>query len=130
MHAEDKAQKLALVIEDEPDVSRFIEAVLTDDGYKVVTAADGVEGLKLLRSLKPDLVTLDINLPEKSGVRFYRDLREDAELADIPVVMVTGVQKEFKQFISHRRNVPPPEGYVAKPFDADQLRAAIKEAMG
>ena len=121
---------LTLVVEDEPDVSRYIQAVLKNEGHTVVVAADGEEGLKLLQQHKPDLVTLDINLPGKSGVRFYRELRENAELAHTPVVMVTGVQKEFKDFIHTRRTVSAPEGYVAKPFSAEELLAAVQQAVG
>lgn len=123
------APRTVLVVEDEPDVSTYVSAVLSDAGYKVLVAADGAEGLRLLKSRRPELVTLDINLPEKTGVKFYRELREDVETAGTPVVMVTGVQKEFKDFIHHRRKVLPPEGYVAKPFTAEQLLTAVERAL-
>lgn len=120
---------ITLVVEDESDVSKYIEAVLKDEGHTVIVASDGEEGLGLLRKHKPQLVTLDINLPGKSGVRFYRELRADTELADTPVVMVTGVQKEFKDFIHQRRSISAPEGYVAKPFSADELLEAVRKAL-
>jgi DNA-binding response OmpR family regulator len=118
-------KKVILVIEDEEDVRQFIVTVLNDHGFAVLEAADGVEGGHLARERKPHLITLDINLPNKTGVRLYRELRDDPDLARIPIVMVTGVPSEFREFIHHRRVVPPPEGYVAKPFTADELLAAV-----
>ena len=120
---------LALVVEDEPDVAEYIAAVLTDEGFRVIVAADGIDATRQLRAHRPDLVTLDISLPEQSGVRCYREIKEDAELAATPVVMVTGVHREFKRFIHRRRQVPPPEGFVAKPFTAAELLEAVRGAL-
>jgi len=97
-----------------------------------VSAADGSEGLEKLRSEKPDLVTLDISMPEKSGVRFYRELREDPELAGILVVVVSAVTgyggkpEEFQKFMSTRKHLAPPDGFVPKPIDRDELLKVIK----
>jgi CheY-like chemotaxis protein len=79
---------------------------------------------------RPDLVTLDITLPEQSGVKCYRLIKENADTADTKVVIITGVQKEFKGFIHSRRQVPPPDGYVAKPFSAEDLIEAVRSALG
>lgn len=120
----------ALVVEDDPDVAEFITAVLEDNGFRVEVAADGDAATEALRREPPELITLDISLPEKSGVRCYRELKGDVELSTIPVVMVTGVHREFKRFISRRRQVPPPDGFVEKPFSADDLLAEVQRAMG
>ena len=117
--------KRILVIDDEPDVVTFLTTLLEDNGYATVSAKDGVEGLAKTKAEKPDLILLDITMPEKSGVRFYRDVREDTNLKDIPVVMVTGVMKEFEKFISSRRQVPPPDGYISKPVDTAKLLETI-----
>ncbi len=119
----------AIVVEDEPDVMDYITSVLKDEGFRVFAALDGAEAFRLIRRHRPDLVTLDISLPERSGVRLYRDIKEDVELSSIRVVMVTGVQTEFKGFIHSRRQVPSPEGYVSKPFSAEQLLEAVHQAM-
>lgn len=117
--------KKILVIDDEPDVVTFLTTLLEDNDYTTVSAKNGVEGLAKAKSEKPDLILLDITMPEKSGVRFYRDVREDPNLKDIPVVMVTGVMKEFEKFISTRRQVPPPDGYISKPVDTAKLLETI-----
>ena len=115
--------KTVLVVDDEPDARDFLTAVLEDNGYAVVLANDGTEAIAVLEDSPPDLVTLDITMPEKSGVAVYRKLKEDEGLKDIPVIIITGISDDFKQFISSRRQVPPPEGYISKPVDhADFLR--------
>jgi CheY-like chemotaxis protein len=127
MSASEAPRKTVLVIEDEPDVMDFIQALLQDNGYDVVSAADGEKGLAAARSHKPDLITLDISMPEKSGVKLYRELKADSDLGKVPVVMVTGVLSEFKQFISTRKQVPPPEGYVSKPIEKDLLLKTVAD---
>ncbi len=114
-------KKKVIVIDDEPDFVTFITLLLEDSGYETISAKDGQEGFEKIKAEHPDLVLLDITMPEKSGVRCYRDMRSDPELKSIPVVIVTGVAKEFKTFISTRRQVPPPDGFIAKPIDKQEL---------
>lgn len=123
-------KKTILVIDDEPDVVTYLTMLLQDNGYATLDAKNGAEGLEKTRSQRPDLILLDINMPEKSGVRFYRDVREDPELKEIPVVMVTGVMKEFERFISTRRQVPPPDGYIHKPVDVEKLLKVVSDLLG
>ena len=115
--------KTVLVVDDEPDARDFLTTVLEDNGYAVVVANDGIEAIAILEASPPDLVTLDITMPEKSGVAVYRKLKEEEELQGIPVIIITGISDDFKQFISNRRQVPPPEGYISKPVEhADFLK--------
>jgi two-component system cell cycle response regulator DivK len=114
-------KKKVIVIDDEPDIVTFLTLLLEDNGYATVSAKDGQEGIEKVRTEHPDLVLLDITMPEKSGVRFYREIRGDSELKSIPVVIVTGVAKEFKDFISTRRQVPPPDGFISKPIEKQEL---------
>jgi CheY-like chemotaxis protein len=125
------SRKKVLVLDDEPNVVAYLETLLQDNGYDTVSASDGREGMEKARSEKPDLITLDISMPEESGVRFYRELKEDPELANIPVVIVTGVTgygykpEDFQKFISSRKKIPPPEGFVPKPIDRDELLKGV-----
>ncbi len=114
-------KKTVLIVDDEPDTRDFLTALLEDNGFATVTAADGVQALTAVQASRPDLISLDITMPEKSGVRFYRDMKESDEFKDIPIIMVTGVSDDFEKFISSRRQVPPPEGYVSKPIDKEKL---------
>ena len=123
-------QRTILVVDDDPDARDFFVTVLEDNGYATVSARDGNEALDRIGENLPDLVTLDITMPEKSGVGVYRKLREDEALKAIPVIIITGVSDDFKQFISTRRQVPPPEGYLSKPVEPDQLLEKVRELVG
>jgi CheY-like chemotaxis protein len=123
-------QKTILVVDDDPDAREFFVTVLEDHGYATVSARDGNEALDRIGDGLPDLVTLDITMPEKSGVGVYRKLREEEGLKDIPVIIITGVSDDFKHFISTRRQVPPPEGYLSKPVEPDQLVEKVRELVG
>lgn len=118
-------KKTIIVIDDDKELVEFLKYLLEDNGYAAITAYDGQEGLEKTRAERPDLILLDITMPEKSGVKFYREVRDDAELKTIPVVMVTGVTIDFKKFIHSRRQVPPPDGYITKPVDKQELLDTI-----
>ena len=122
-------KRTILIIDDEPDLRTYLATLFEDNGFEALTTGDGNKGLELARRREPALICLDISMPEPSGVRVYRELKKDPKLASIPVVMVTGVPRQFEEFISRRRQVPPPEGYVAKPFDPEQLLAKVQEIL-
>lgn len=132
MTTSEAVKKKILVVDDEPDVVKYLTTFLQDNGYDTVSAANGNEGLAKARSERPDLVCLDITMPEKSGIRFYREAREDADLAQIPVVVVTGVTgfggdpEPFRHFLETRRNVPPPDAFVSKPIDQTEFLKTVQ----
>ncbi len=109
--------KKILIVDDEPDIVSYLEMILQDNGFATLTAGNGNEALRLVRSERPDLVTLDISMPEASGTRFYKEVRTDPKLKRIPVVIVTAVtglggdEHAYEKFIRGRRLVPPPEGF-------------------
>ncbi len=123
-------KKTVLVVDDDPDAREFLTTVLEDNGFDAVTAEDGTAAIAMIEQSVPDLITLDISMPEKSGVAVYRKLREDEQLKNVPVIIITGVSDDFKGFISSRRQVPPPEGYISKPVDHEQFLALIKDLLG
>lgn len=118
--------KCILVVDDEPDIVTYLTTVLEDSGYQCDSAVDGIDGMNKVKANRPDLICLDITMPEKSGVRMYRELCEDSETAGIPVVIVTGVSNDFEKFISSRKQVPPPAGYIAKPVERDELLEKVR----
>ena len=123
-------QRKILVVDDEPDVVTYLGALLGDHGYAVSTAADGREGFAKAKSELPDLITLDITMPNESGVRMFRDLQDDLETAQIPVVIITGISLEFKRFIETRKRLRPPAGYFEKPIDRDEVLSRIRQILG
>jgi CheY-like chemotaxis protein len=122
--------KRILVVDDEADVVTYLTTVLKDAGYETLEASNGEEAMELILKDPPDLVTMDITMPEMTGVKTYRTLKEDANLKAIPVIIVTGVAHEFKQFISTRTQVPPPEGYLEKPVMPEDLLAEVGRLLG
>jgi twitching motility two-component system response regulator PilH len=119
-----------LVVDDEPDLLLYLSTLLGDHGFGVRTAEDGDEAMKSVRSKRPDLVSLDISMPKQSGVRFYKNLKSDPELKNIPVVIVTGITKAFERFIATRKQVPPPDGYIAKPFRSETYLDTVRGLVG
>jgi DNA-binding response OmpR family regulator len=95
-----------------------------------VGAVDGRDGLDKAKSEHPDLIVLDISMPKESGIKMYRNLHDTKELSGIPVVMLTGVSREFERFISTRKLVDPPAAYFEKPVDDKELLAKIAELTG
>jgi CheY-like chemotaxis protein len=120
-------KKKILIVDDEEDIRTYLSTLLTDQGYDTLLAKDGEEAWKQVEASPPDLITLDISMPEKSGVKFYRDLKADPRWKGIPIVIVTGVSGDFQKFISTRQQVPPPEGYLSKPIDQTEILGLIKK---
>jgi len=124
-----------LIIDDEPDIRTYLSVLFEENGHEVVTAADGVEGLAQATAEKPDLITLDILMPEKTGIKLYRELRKSEELSEIPIVIITGVAtvapafRDFERFIKSRR-LKGPDGYLEKPIQQEDLLRIIGEHSG
>jgi CheY-like chemotaxis protein len=124
-----------LVVDDEPHVVAYLEMLLQDRGYTTFSAANGREGLEKAKAERPDLICLDITMPEESGVRMYRNLKEDPGLASIPVLVVTAVTglggdpEPFRSFLSSRKSIPPPEGFFSKPIDREEFLEKVSEVL-
>jgi adenylate cyclase len=108
-----------LVIDDEGTVRDLMRRFLTREGFEVVTAADGTEGLALARDLRPALITLDVLMPGLDGWSVLRELKGDPALADIPVVMLTIVDEKNRGYALGAVD------YMVKPIDRERLRALL-----
>jgi len=114
--------KKILIVDDDPITVKYIQALLEDNGYDTCTAANGVEAYEILRQEKPDLITLDLEMPEEWGSRFYRRLSKDAEFKDTPVIVISGM--------AGRHAIKKAVAYLGKPFDQDKLLATVTKAIG
>ena len=121
--------KKILIIDDESDVITYLTTFFTDNGFETIYANNGKEGVQKAISEKPDIITLDVSMPEESGVRALRDLQENEATKNTPVIIVTGVSLDFKRFIETRKQVHPPEGYFEKPIDRDKLLEKVNELL-
>src|SRR6185295_13468358 len=109
-----------LVIDDDAIARELIADHLKAEGFSVVTAAGGVEGLKLAKELRPTAITLDVMMPDLDGWSVLAALRQNPELADIPVIMVTIVDE-------HRRGIAlGAAGYLTKPIDRERLHQLVR----
>jgi CheY-like chemotaxis protein len=109
-----------LVIDDDATARELISDHLKAEGFSVVTAAGGVEGLKLAKELRPTAITLDVMMPDLDGWSVLAALRQDPELAEIPVIMITIVDE-------HRRGIAlGAAGYLTKPIDRERLHRLIR----
>ncbi len=124
------AKKTILIVEDEPDVVKYLTVFFEDNGFATLSAENGREGFAIAKTERPDLITLDITMPEESGIKMYRNLHESEELRNIPVVIITGISKEFENFIKTRKQVNPPTAYFEKPIDREELLHTIRKILG
>jgi len=119
--------KKILIIDDEEDVLTYLSAFFVDNDFYVISAPDGKEGIKKALSEKPDVITLDISMPEESGVKALRELQNNENTKNIPVIIITGVTSDFKRFIKARKQVHIPEGYFEKPINRELLLKKVNE---
>ncbi len=108
-----------LVVEDEDDARLYLTTVLEDAGATILEATDGDQAIEVARREKPDLMTLDLSMPGKDGVQAFTEMRQDEELQDLPICIITG-HPEFRKVI-YDRPVRPPEGYLNKPVSGEDL---------
>jgi len=111
-------QKKILIVDDEEDVLVILKKKLESERFSVVTARDGLEGLQQARVQSPDLILLDIVMPNKDGFGMLKDLRADEKLQKIPVIMVTGKAESSSVFDGQYLGATD---YLIKPIDVEQL---------
>jgi len=119
-----------LIVDDDPDLRTYLSTFLTDSGYETVTAENGDDGLAKTIDVKPDIITLDIIMPNQTGVKMYRTIKKDEALKNIPVLIVSGVSRYKELFRRSHRTLPKPEAFIEKPVDRDMLLAKIREIIG
>ena len=127
--------KRVLVVDDELDMRTFIMTLLETEGFKPITAEDGIKGLEVAREKKPALIILDVMMPRESGITMYREIKSDSELKNIPVIMLSALAK--KTFFHSQKvlndykgeKIPAPEAYIEKPPEPEELLAAINNLL-
>jgi len=124
-------EKNILVVEDDLHMRIFITTVLETSGYNATATKDGQEGIRKVKEDRPDLIILDVMMPEEGGISMYRQLKTDDTFKNIPVVMLSGVESNtflhsLKMMnIGREDPLPHPEAYVEKPPKAEELLKII-----
>ena len=114
--------KKILVVDDEKDIVEFMSSFLEDNGYQVNSAGNGVDAMESIEKDRPDLILLDLQMPEETGTGLYRKLRNKKELRDIPIIIVSGLAG---------RNIAVSKTVVVldKPLDQAVILKEIEKAL-
>jgi two-component system, cell cycle response regulator DivK len=119
-----KAQKTILVVEDDPWIRSLMADLLAGEGYAVVQAPDGKQGLELAKEQDPDVILLDLAMPEVSGLDVLHDLKSSNPTRDIPVIVVSAYAMLMMGSDARRA-----DGVIQKPFDLADLLAQVSQAV-
>ena len=118
--------KKVLIVDDEEDVRTYLHSLLTNNGFQTELATDGEDGFRKLNRFSPDIIILDIIMPNQSGVGFYRKLKKSDVHKDIPVIFLSAVT-QYKDFFSRdRQAVPQPQDFIEKPFSPQELLNKVR----
>ena len=121
--------KKILIIDDEPDVVTYLSTVIKMHDLIPYSVNSASAAMDMVEMLKPDLICLDIMMPEETGISFYTRLRQSKNYNDIPVIIVSGAvqAKDFdiKNFVADD-TIPPPNFYIEKPIDVDKFIHTIE----
>jgi DNA-binding response OmpR family regulator len=113
-----------LYIEDERATFDLVNQALKPLGYRVVRASSGQQGLAMMKKQKPDLLLLDLMMPDVNGWDVYRAVKTDETLADIPVIVITARLSENERSVI--ADLPKADGYIVKPFDVEQVIQTVR----
>ncbi len=127
--------KTVLVVDDEPNVREYLAQILRDADFHVLTAADGVKAMEIIRAQPPDFISLDLVMPKKSGHKLLFELKKDKVLSRIPVVIVTAhARDELGQGdledIMQNRVISGPGIYLEKPVKPLDFVRCVQRALG
>ena len=112
-----------LYIEDDPDMIDLVRIMLDPERFEVVGATDGHTGLALMRRSLPDLVLLDLMLPDMGGWAIYQEMKQDEGLRDLPVIVITAQNTPIDRILGE--HIAKVQVYITKPFSPHELRTAV-----
>jgi two-component system response regulator VicR len=124
--AEEK--KTVVCVEDEPEMIDLVKLILGRKGFELVGAVGGREGLETVRRLKPDLVLLDLMMPDMDGWEVYQQMKADDELKNIPVIVVTAKAQSIDKVLG--LHIAKVDDYVTKPFGPQELLQSVNKVLG
>jgi CheY-like chemotaxis protein len=129
----DSERKKILIVDDELDMRTFLCKLLGNCGFQPISAGDRIEGLQKAKEQNPALIILDVMMPKESGILMYRQLREDKNLKNVPVIMVSTIDKKtfsrYQKFQSgpQEPEAPQPGAYLEMPLEIEELVRLVRE---
>lgn len=120
---DETVSKTILCVEDEPEMIDLIRLILSRKGYIVQGATGGVEGIRLVKELHPDLVLLDLMMPDMDGWEVYQQMKAETSLRDIPVIIVTAKAQNIDKVLG--LHIAKVDDYIAKPFSPQELMDSV-----
>jgi two-component system response regulator VicR len=121
-------EKRLVCIEDEPEMIDLVSLILSRKGFNVIGANGGVEGLEVVRREKPDLILLDLMMPDMDGWEVYQQIKADEELREIPVVVVTAKAQSIDKVLG--LHIAKVDDYITKPFGPQELLESVEKILG
>ncbi|MCB0698163.1 MAG: response regulator transcription factor [Chitinophagaceae bacterium] len=115
-----------LIVDDEPDIVEFISYNLKSKGYQIATAYDGIEALRKAKEFRPDLVLLDVMMPNKDGMQTLRELRQTPDLENVAIIFLTALSDEKSEIEGLKLGA---DDYIAKPIKPELLLTRIAAAL-
>lgn len=115
--------KKILIVDDDPNIISYLTDLFGDNGYCTCSASGGQEALEKARIERPDLITLDLEMPEEWGPRVYRRLSQEPEVMNTPVIVISGLS-------GNRYAIQKAVACISKPFDRDELLQIVRDAIG
>jgi DNA-binding response OmpR family regulator len=122
-----RSQKRILCIEDEPEMIDLIRLILGRRGFQVSGATGGKEGLEAVRSQRPDLVLLDLMMPDMDGWEVYQQMKADEATRHIPVIVVTAKAQSIDKVLG--LHIAKVDDYIAKPFSPQELLTSVEKTL-
>ena len=110
-----------MIVDDDPAITMYLEALFTDHGYETCIADDGKKAVAIYEDEKPDLITLDLEMPEEWGPRFFRKVSKIKGF-ETPVIVISGLS-------GRQHAIPKAVGFFAKPFDPEAVIAKVKDVL-
>ena len=121
-------KKKVVCVEDEPEIIDLIKLILGRKGFDLTGATGGLEGLEAIRRIKPDLVLLDLMMPDMDGWEVYQQMKADPELKNIPVIVVTAKAQSIDKILG--LHIAKVDDYVTKPFGPQELLQSVERVLG
>jgi CheY-like chemotaxis protein len=125
-------KKLILVVDDEADLADMVALKLESLNYRTVKAFDGIDAWEKIKAEKPDLMILDVMMPRKNGYELCKEIKQDPQYKDIPVVLLTAVADHLATttYTHLDGRTTPADDFISKPIDIDKLAEIVQENLG